>query len=78
MKSLKTFNLEQDVINILKLKENKSQFVCRAVRKLHKKDMDEDKPLMECTDREILSELSLRWDVHSTEYQLLQTIKSLK
>ena len=77
MKSLKTFNLDQDVINILKLKENKSQFVCRAVRKLHNKDMVEDKPLMESTDREILSELSLRFDVHSPQYQLLQTIFSL-
>ena len=77
MKSLKTFNLDQDVINILKLKDNKSQYVCRAVRKLHNKDNEEDVPLMAATDKEILSELSLRFDVHSPQYQLLQTIKSL-
>lgn len=77
MKSLKTFNLDQDVINILKLKQNKSQYVCRAVRKLHNKDQSDDIPLMEATDKEILSELSLRFDVHSPQYQLLQTIKSL-
>lgn len=77
MKSLKTFNLDQDVINILKLKINKSQYVCRAVRQLHNKDSTEDIPLMEATDKQILSELSLRWDVHSPEHQLLQTIKSL-
>lgn len=77
MKSLKTFNLDQDVINILKLKDNKSQYVCRAVRKLHNKDNEDDVPLMEATDKDILNELSLRFDVHSPQYQLLQTIKSL-
>ena len=77
MKSLKTFNLDQDVINILKLKENKSQYVCRAVRKLHNKDNADDIPLMEATDKDILNELSLRFDVYSTQYQLLQTIKGL-
>tara|TARA_Y100000289_G_scaffold34044_1_gene33635 strand:- start:263 stop:499 length:237 start_codon:yes stop_codon:yes gene_type:complete len=77
MKSLKTFNLDQDVINILKLKPNKSQYVCRAVRQLHNKDSSEDIPLMEATDTDILTELSLRFDVHSPQYQLLQTIKSL-
>lgn len=34
MKSLKTYNLDQDVINILSREPNKSQFVCRAVRRL--------------------------------------------
>lgn len=77
MKSLKTFNLDKDVIDILKLKQNKSQYVCRAVRKLHSKDNQDDVPLMDATDKDILSELALRWDVHSPQYQLLQTIKSL-
>ena len=35
MKSLKTFNLDQDVIRIVKQKHNQSQFVCKAIRKLH-------------------------------------------
>ena len=77
MKSLKTFNLDQDVISIPKNKPNKSQYVCRAVRQLHNKDSSEDIPLMEATDKEILTELSLRFDVHSAPHQLLQTIKSL-
>lgn len=34
MKSLKTYNLDQDVIRILQTKANKSQFVCRAIRRL--------------------------------------------
>ena len=77
MKSLKTFNLDKDVIDILKLKDNKSQYVCRAVRKLHNKDQSDDIPLMEATDTDIINELKLRFDVHSPQFQLLQTIKSL-
>ena len=38
MKSLKTFNLDQDVIRIIKTKQNQSQFVCKAIRKLHSKE----------------------------------------
>jgi len=34
MKSLKTYNMDYDVIKILKRQGNKSQFVCRAVRRL--------------------------------------------
>ena len=34
MKSLKTFNLDQDVIHILSKQANKSQYVCKAVRRL--------------------------------------------
>jgi len=33
MKSLKTYNMDQDVIQILARQANKSQYVCRAVRK---------------------------------------------
>lgn len=36
MKSLKTFNVDQDTIKILKRKLNKSEFVCRAVKALQK------------------------------------------
>lgn len=40
MKSLKTFNLDIDVIQIVKQKANQSQFVCKAVRKLHKQESE--------------------------------------
>lgn len=32
MKSLKTYNMDYDVIQMLRSKPNKSQFVCQAVR----------------------------------------------
>ena len=32
MKSLKTYNLDHDVIQILRSKPNKSQYVCKSVR----------------------------------------------
>lgn len=34
VKSLKTYNLDHDVITILSKQPNKSQYVCRAVRRL--------------------------------------------
>jgi hypothetical protein len=36
MKSLKTYNMDQDCVRILSTKPNKSQYVCRAVRRLEK------------------------------------------
>ena len=37
MKVLKTYNIDLDVVKILASKPNKSQFVCRAVRRLESK-----------------------------------------
>jgi hypothetical protein len=37
MKSLKTYNMDQDCIQILAKQQNKSQFVCQAVRHLSNK-----------------------------------------
>jgi hypothetical protein len=34
MKSLKTYNMDHDCIKILNRESNKSQFVCRAVRRM--------------------------------------------
>lgn len=36
MKSLKTYNMDHDCVRILSTKPNKSQYVCRAVRRLEK------------------------------------------
>jgi len=60
MKSLKTFNLDQDVIQIVKKKHNQSQFVCKAVRKLHQGDTEFD--LSDVSTRRMLVVLSLRKD----------------
>ena len=61
MKSLKTFNLDRDVIEIVKKKHNQSQFVCKAVRKMHQGDSDFD--LSDVSTRRMLVVLSLRKDV---------------
>ena len=39
MKSLRTYNMEDFAIRILKSKQNKSQFVNLAVHKLHSQEM---------------------------------------
>lgn len=40
MKSLKTFNLDIDVIRIVKQKQNQSQYVCKAIRRMHNQEDD--------------------------------------
>lgn len=42
MKSLRTYNMEDSAIRILKSKTNKSQFVNLAVHKLHSQEMHFD------------------------------------
>lgn len=63
MKSLKTYNLDQDVINILARQPNKSQYVCRAVRRLSH-GIDEISPA-DFPTRQLLAALSSRTDVSS-------------
>lgn len=60
MKSLKTFNLDIDVIRILASKPNKSQFVCRAVRKLD--DSNREIDAYTYTEKQLLAWLSVRID----------------
>jgi hypothetical protein len=42
MKTLKTFNLEQDTIRLVRTKPNQSTFVDRAIRMLHNKEEEFD------------------------------------
>jgi hypothetical protein len=42
MKTLKTFNLEQDTIRLVRTKPNQSTFVDRAIRMLHNKEEEYD------------------------------------
>ena len=77
MKITRAYTVDRETIEILKKKSNKSQYVCRAVKKLHRKDDEDDIPLMEATDRVILLELKARFDIHSPQYQLLTTIMAL-
>jgi hypothetical protein len=47
MKSLKTYNMDHDCVRILSTKPNKSQYVCRAVRRLEKNIENQDVDLID-------------------------------
>jgi hypothetical protein len=61
LKSLKTYNLDQDVINILSRQANKSQYVCRAVRRLSH-NIDEISPA-DFPTRQLLAALHARTEI---------------
>ena len=61
VKSLKTYNMDHDCIKILQRQVNKSQFVCRAVRRLDH-NIDEISPA-DFPTRQLLAALSARKDV---------------
>lgn len=42
MKSLKTYNMDHDCIQILQHKPNKSQYVCRSIRRMQKLEEELD------------------------------------
>jgi len=74
MKSLKTYNLDQDVIAILSRKQNKSQFVARAVRKLHGGD---GTSLADYPTNQLVAALQARFDQYSPQYQMITTLIAL-
>ena len=74
MKSLKTYNLDQDVITILARQPNKSQFVCRAVRKLNAGD---GTSLADFDTKQLIAALQSRFDQYSPQYQMLTTLIAL-
>lgn len=75
MKSLKTYNLDQDIINILARQPNKSQYVCRAVRKLSKGEENFD--LRDVPTRTIYAALLSRGDVpHHIRMQLQHALQN--
>ena len=74
MKSLKTYNLDQDVINILARQSNKSEFVCRAVRKLSAGD---GTTLQDYSMFELIGALQSRFMRDSPESQLILTLIKL-
>lgn len=61
MKSLKTYNMDHDCIKILAREQNKSQFVCRAIRRLSH-NIDEISPA-DFPTRQLLAALHARKDI---------------
>jgi len=60
MKSLKTFNLDADVIRIVRSKPNQSEYTNVAIRAYHNKESEFDVSLI--TTRRLLVILGLRKD----------------
>jgi hypothetical protein len=75
VKSLKTYNLDHDVIQILSRQPNKSQYVCRAVRRLSH-NIDEISP-GDFTTQQLIGALQSRFDQYSPQYQMLTTLIAL-
>jgi len=76
MKINRTYSMDYDLVIALAKKNNQSFEVCRAVRQhLFKHD---DVLLCDATVDEILSQLNLLFDPHSTEMELLRTIRGLR
>ena len=77
MKSLKTYNLPQDVIEILKRQPNKSHYVANAVRAAHKGGGDVETDITDATDIELITELRLRFGLMDAKSELLKTIMAM-
>ena len=60
MKSLKTFNLDHDVIRIVRSKPNQSEYTCKAIRSYHNKESEFD--VSNLSTRRLLVILGLRKD----------------
>tara|TARA_B100000161_G_scaffold64793_1_gene43682 strand:+ start:81 stop:314 length:234 start_codon:yes stop_codon:yes gene_type:complete len=60
MKRTRSYTLSDDVITILKYKPNKTEFVERAVRKLHKQEEDFD--ISDVPTRQLMAVLQQRED----------------
>ncbi len=68
MKSLKTYNMDQDCIAILARQPNKSQYVCRAVRRLSH-NIDEVSPA-DFPTRQLMAALYARNNI-SPQFQAI-------
>jgi hypothetical protein len=62
MKTLKTFNLDQDTIRLVRTKPNQSTFVDRAIRFLHNKEEEFD--IRDIPTRQLMAALCTRDDLH--------------
>ena len=75
MKSLKTYNMDQDVIEILRPVQNKSQFVCAAVRRM--KNGENAFDLSDVSSRQLLAVISYRKNVpDGLKAQIIQILTS--
>lgn len=62
MRITRAYTITPEVKRILDTKPNKSEYICRAVRKLHIKERDFD--LRDIPSRQLMAALCTRDDIH--------------
>lgn len=75
MKSLKTYNMDHDCIAILKRESNKSQYVCRAIRRLSHVTREFD--IGEVSLGDLMSELMDRIDLGTPQWNAFVVLNEL-
>ena len=76
MRITRAYTITPQVKRILDTKPNKSDFVCRAVRKLH--FLEDEFDLRDVPTKQLLVALQTRYDQFDPQYNLIQTILSMK
>ena len=76
MRITRAYTISPEVKRILDTKPNKSDYICRAVRKMHIQEDDFD--LRDVPTQQLLVALTTRYDQNTMEYKLISNILSLK
>ena len=76
MRITRAYTITKEVKNILDTKPNKSDYVCRAVKRLHIQGEEFD--LRDVPTKQLLVALQTRYDQFEPQYSLIQTILSMK
>lgn len=71
MRITRAYTITPDVKRILDTKPNKSDYICRAVRKMHTQDMEFD--VRDVTTRRLLVALSTRSDTPRMVKAIIET-----
>lgn len=75
MRITRAYTITPEVKRILDTKPNKSDFVCRAVSRLHIQGDEFD--LRDVPTKQLLVALQTRYDQFDPQYSLIQTILSM-
>lgn len=74
MKITRAYTIDIETKRILDSKPNKSEYVCRAVRKLHRGD---GTTLQDFSNAALIGALQSRFDRHSAQYRMVDTLIAL-
>ena len=75
MRITRAYTITPEVKRILDTKPNKSDYVCRAVMRLHIEGEKFD--LRDVPTRQLLAALQTRYDQFAPQYSLIQTILAM-